>query len=51
MLLTFSEHQSILWIMMMLSLVYFTVIIFPIINQTTTKLNVNTINDLGRACV
>ena len=32
MFITFSEHQSILWIIMMLSLVYFTVIIFPMVN-------------------
>ena len=49
MLITFSVHQSILWIIMMLSLVYFTVIIFPMVNRTRDKPNVNTINDLCRA--
>ena len=44
MFITFSEHQSILWIIMMLSLVYFTVIIFPMVNRTRDNLNVNTIN-------
>ena len=49
MLITFSVHQSILWIIMMLSLVYFTVIIFPKLIEPTTNLNVNTINDLCKA--
>ena len=49
MLITFSEHQSSLWIIIMLSLVYFTVIIFPMLKiEPTTNLNVNTINDLCR---
>ena len=51
MLITFSVHQSILWIIMMLSLVYFTVIIFPMVIEPATNLNVNTINDLCRAKV